>query len=1197
MEFGEANGGLKEPATSGERRPSVEALQTMLKRVSQSPFHSQYQQMGDMSTPADSHHQRYPGQNGLRTMDNDVPPAAQNGVNKASPRTNPFYSYFLESAGKPNETSEEAANVSTIFVPPPEFQSSPMDQPDTASAQHSLYSQNDTFNNFAPKTTPDIFQKSPSFHNVTLDMPDIFQTAQSSASHNGHTSDIKAGDVFVGTEELFTASKEVNTSFKAADTLFPKSVPNTNPFYNSTTNDSASIKTYDTFNKENQSPAFVKTNDIFSAASNDKYDIFSTSAAGSDSADPLPNPVTRNIDFSSIEDPFADSPLQLSDPFQGASLDTFDGFKPILAKAEGGNGGAKIVPPRPTPPKPKPPRPSPPARVPKVAAPTVKKPEEIVLTSPEGSQHSILQPSPLIQAQSQSVSPSQSPKLTHVSTFKRPPKPLPRIRRSRTLVSSKPTPPEKPLKPERPSPPVLPTLLTDTDVPEPAKSPDPTPLKPPLKPPLPKLSPKPSIKTLLPKPVIRRKPKSKDKQTVDPENYVVFEDILLIGQEHCVEDWPEDSPEVQPDFKPRGTFRLRRESLMPKADSETEDLEGPRSSVKKKDNKFKTSVSSRRDSKERFSDECTSRSRTNSASTKLSKDYFTDEHYSSQELKRDENEDPEQWDYKKPHFKNRVNTLLRRSSASAAFTEQKHMNGNVPREPKGSEFKKGKTDPFRRHSEGTMLDHGSGESGDDTETKKNRKLKGLKFVPNKAFVFNKQNEDELKGAHGFTPHQGSKEDLFGAHSSYSPWKKSQEDGLDSLNKAAVMNNDYSEKSSHSSANNVTSEQARYLHSPQHDFNDEFAEDIDALKGKQALSPTEMYNCDEDQLDICQPKKTFKLKAFKKPKLKSKSMHLQKEEPPGATSSDYLSEAAKAELMAAEKDRSAMDEFDDGEGDGDTDSLMEWWDTVEQWDEVPSEEEEVDLKEDESKSFSILADKVQRALRLFNKVFVERAEVLWQSVITLHTIADDISTFHNKARIAGITGGTTTAVGGVAAIAGLALAPVTFGASLVVTAVGVGIATAGGITSASAAISDNVNNANDRKKVEALLLDNEASLLELSKILHFANTGLYKLRGHPFLRSGTQHYSQDWGVRQAVQMIGTVDGPVMKATDFIDSAVASVQGLFQGMDKYFLKDSRELKKGCKKEIVGQIKDVANVLNDCIVELNVVREELQEALGEV
>lgn len=126
-----------------------------------------------------------------------------------------------------------------------------------------------------------------------------------------------------------------------------------------------------------------------------------------------------------------------------------------------------------------------------------------------------------------------------------------------------------------------------------------------------------------------------------------------------------------------------------------------------------------------------------------------------------------------------------------------------------------------------------------------------------------------------------------------------------------------------------------------------------------------------------------------------------------------------------------------------------------------------------RSFTILADKVHRGLRVFNKVFTERAEVLWQDIIKLHAIADDINEFHQKAKIAGITGGTTTAVGGVTAIAGLALAPFTFGASLVITAIGVGVATAGGITSASAAISDNVNNMQDQKKVSCSFIKRSA----------------------------------------------------------------------------------------------------------------------------
>lgn len=134
-------------------------------------------------------------------------------------------------------------------------------------------------------------------------------------------------------------------------------------------------------------------------------------------------------------------------------------------------------------------------------------------------------------------------------------------------------------------------------------------------------------------------------------------------------------------------------------------------------------------------------------------------------------------------------------------------------------------------------------------------------------------------------------------------------------------------------------------------------------------------------------------------------------------------------------------------------------------------------------------------------------------------------------------------------------------------------------------------------METILEAYEGHLLDLGKILHFVNQGLYKLRGHPFLRSGTQHYSEDWEVRRAVQMIGLVDTPVMRAVEVTDSAVVSVQGLFKGMDKYFVKDSRELKKGCKKEIVAEIREVASVLNDAIVTLNAIREELQDVTGHV
>uniref|UniRef100_A0AAY5LAT8 Uncharacterized protein n=1 Tax=Esox lucius TaxID=8010 RepID=A0AAY5LAT8_ESOLU len=280
---------------------------------------------------------------------------------------------------------------------------------------------------------------------------------------------------------------------------------------------------------------------------------------------------------------------------------------------------------------------------------------------------------------------------------------------------------------------------------------------------------------------------------------------------------------------------------------------------------------------------------------------------------------------------------------------------------------------------------------------------------------------------------------------------------------------------------------------------------------------------------------------------------------------------------------------------DTDSLMEWWNTVEQWDELPSDDENTPAKEDETRSFTQLAEKVRRGLRVFNKLFMERAEVLWQYVILLNGFADDMADFHKKAKIGNITGGTTAAIGGGAAIVGLALAPFTFGASLIVTAVGVGVAAAGGITSASATISDNVNNMNERKKVEVVLEHYHAMMEELRKALRFVGEGVYRLRGHPLLRAGTQHYSGDWEVRRAVQMASLVDRPVSRATEITEGAALALRSLFKGMDKFFTKDTRELKKGFKKAAVLTIRQVAQVLHEGLVELNGIREELQDANG--
>uniref|UniRef100_A0A3P9MHS6 Uncharacterized protein n=1 Tax=Oryzias latipes TaxID=8090 RepID=A0A3P9MHS6_ORYLA len=926
-----------------------------------------------------------------------------------------------------------------------------------------------------------------------------------------------------------------------------------------------------------------------------KVDQFPSTSTNPD--DVFPSPLSRNLfhDFS-LDDAFDRTPSE-PDSLRRDALD--DIFLPYTSKDENrstcdatsdetpspSTHGLTNVPPLLLKKKPPPIQPKP-----------VQKPTEIVLTTPQGSKLDVLQPSPLIQARSLSPSPTP-PEMTHVSTIKRPPIPLPR---------SKPPRPEKPPQLDK-----LPSPMTFVNS-------------------------EPEAPTQLIRRAFKsvRKPsfarKTPERKPLDPNDFVVLDDILLIGEEKCVEDWPEDSPELDPEWKPSGKLKLRRDTLrMERNVNGDEDQDQAEDHMEKKD-KARMSVLSKRGSKEKivFKGERKSStlqrkySRVTEPEPRTQKQefqaYSTDQQISGEQNQED---DSSSMDYGKKNPKIKVSHLFRRASSAAVMSEGKQWDGQ--------EFKdlKKRDTITRRWSEGKMLEASSGEEeeeeGSAQHGERKKRLK-IKFIPQRGYAISLEKlSSESKGAQGFTPRKNSKEQ-------FEDLRHSNNHTPDGIGQAAAMDPEDLQSrgspgpdASYKPKKNLKSRRSSKVNT-EDSAEDEEVDGQDKsktkhFKGKRKSKTTntasESSECssqrsepacaegfaeedlhDEDYDDLYKPKKPSKMKGYKKGRRKSKSKHQQGKDLAGAAGNQHLSEAAKAEWLAAQRDgRTIAGEDEDEDEDGDTDSLMEWWYTVEKWDEVLSDEEDAAAIKDETKSFTILADKVDRGLRVFNKIFTERAELLWHSVIMLHTLADDISDFHHKAKIAGITGGTTTAVGGIAAIAGLALAPFTLGTSLVITAVGAGVAAAGGITSASAAISDNVNNTNERKKMEVLLKEYEDQLEDIANIIHFVNQGLYRLRGHPFLRSGTQHYSQEWEIRRAVQMISMVDSPVMKATDVVDKAVSSLQSLFKGIDKYFVKDSRELKKGCRKEVVGRIREVAGVLNDSVVDLNAFREELQEAIG--
>lgn len=137
---------------------------------------------------------------------------------------------------------------------------------------------------------------------------------------------------------------------------------------------------------------------------------------------------------------------------------------------------------------------------------------------------------------------------------------------------------------------------------------------------------------------------------------------------------------------------------------------------------------------------------------------------------------------------------------------------------------------------------------------------------------------------------------------------------------------------------------------------------------------------------------------------------------------------------------------------------------------------------------------------------------------------------------------------------------------------------------------------DRKKIETVVQDYETRLAELQRCLRFVSEGIRRLRCHPLLRRNN-YYAGDWEVRRSLQTISLVTDPVERAEETVDIAMAALNSVCKGMDKFFTKDSRELRKGCKKEVTMRVRTLAKQLHEGLVELNSIREQLLDATGHV
>ncbi|KAM3590655.1 uncharacterized protein V6R79_013878 [Siganus canaliculatus] len=298
---------------------------------------------------------------------------------------------------------------------------------------------------------------------------------------------------------------------------------------------------------------------------------------------------------------------------------------------------------------------------------------------------------------------------------------------------------------------------------------------------------------------------------------------------------------------------------------------------------------------------------------------------------------------------------------------------------------------------------------------------------------------------------------------------------------------------------------------------------------------------------------------------------------------------------------------------DEDGLLAWWRTVEGW----NEWNEASQDKDEEEVVEQAADRVFMAARLFVRFFNQRGASLQQRILDLLSLADAADTFHKKTVMGSVGGGVASVAGSVTTITGLILAPFTAGTSLIVTAVGIGVATAGGLASASANITDTVHSKTDRKKVEQMIGDYQEEMKDIRECLEFVQEGMETLEEWDFekyaesiskkhLNQNVKHVMKEGGragkalVINTESLINTVQvlsvaGGAAKAAQVMSVTTGVMSGLFLALDVFFLaKDSVELKKGAKTEFAAKIREVCKDLQDGLLELNRIKEELQKTM---
>ncbi|XP_048826858.1 probable serine/threonine-protein kinase DDB_G0284251 isoform X2 [Brienomyrus brachyistius] len=235
---------------------------------------------------------------------------------------------------------------------------------------------------------------------------------------------------------------------------------------------------------------------------------------------------------------------------------------------------------------------------------------------------------------------------------------------------------------------------------------------------------------------------------------------------------------------------------------------------------------------------------------------------------------------------------------------------------------------------------------------------------------------------------------------------------------------------------------------------------------------------------------------------------------------------------------------------------------------------------------------------------------------LEMTAEGLERVHFRTTVGSLTGGVVGAAGGVTSIVGLILAPFTLGASLIVTGVGIGVAVAGGATSAVSNITNMVNQSMDRKTIEETISEYRDKMEPILMSVEDIITGIHTVKEHESYTNVANMAQAAFragrglgGIAELVRLtqvinVGKVATQAARAVRVAEAFTGVLSALFIALDVYFIvKDAKEIHnirqgsqqqdeiKSATMKLVANIREMVSSFKEKLGELECIRAELE------